>query len=111
MRHRLLKRVLSGAIGGCIATATAATGHHAWGDTWSAVPDTAGPVVNAQTVRQIVRVSVGGSQVRIRLSNLFGNVPITLGPAHIALHASGGEPVCPCGVNVVAHGLVDMEEG
>ena len=93
MRHRLLKRVLSGAIGGCIATATAATGHHAWGDTWSAVPDTAGPVVNAQTVRQIVRVSVGGSQVRIRLSNLFGNVPITLGPAHIALHASGADTV------------------
>ena len=93
MRHRLLKRVLSGAIGGCIATAMAATGHHAWGDTWSAVPDTAGPVVNAQTVRQIVRVSVGGSQVRIRLSNLFGNVPITLGPAHIALHASGVDTV------------------
>ena len=93
MRHRLLKRVLSGAIGGCIATAMAATGHHAWVDTWSAVPDTAGPVVNAQTVRQIVRVSVGGSQVRIRLSNLFGNVPITLGPAHIALHASGADTV------------------
>jgi lysophospholipase L1-like esterase len=68
-------------------------GHRTWVDAWSAVPDTTGPVVNDQTVRQIVRVSIGGSEVRIRLSNLFGNVPITLGPAHIALHAGGADTV------------------
>ncbi|GGA44169.1 hypothetical protein GCM10010981_36650 [Dyella nitratireducens] len=66
---------------------------HTWVDTWAAAPDTAGPVLNAQTVRQIVRTSVGGSEVRIRLSNLFGNVPVTLGPAHIALHADGANTV------------------
>jgi len=94
MRHQLLKWVLGGSICGVIATAMAAgTDHGAWVDTWSAVPDTAGPVVNDQTVRQIVRASVGGSEVRIRLSNLFGTVPITLGPAHIALHASGADTV------------------
>ncbi|HKT26587.1 SGNH/GDSL hydrolase family protein [Dyella sp.] len=69
------------------------TDHRTWVDTWAAAPDTAGPVVNAQTVRQIVRTSVGGTEVRIRLSNLFGNAPITLGPAHIALHASGADTV------------------
>ena len=94
MRHQLLKWVLAGSMCGCVAAAMAAdTGHGTWVDTWSAVPDTAGPAVNDQTLRQIVRVSAGGSEVRIRLSNLFGNLPITLGPAHIALHASGADTV------------------
>jgi len=94
MRHQLLKWVLAGSVCGCAAGAMAAdTGHGAWVDTWSAVPDTAGPAVNDQTVRQIVRASVGGSELRIRLSNLFGNLPITLGPVHIALHAGGADTV------------------
>jgi lysophospholipase L1-like esterase len=94
MRHQLLKWVLAGSVCGCVAGAMAAdAGHRTWVDAWSAVPDTTGPVVNDQTVRQIVRVSIGGSEVRIRLSNLFGNVPITLGPAHIALHAGGADTV------------------
>lgn len=94
MRHRLLKWVLTGSVCGCVASAMAAgTDHRTWVDAWSAAPDTAGPVVNAQTVRQIVRTSVGGTEVRIRLSNLLGNVPITLGPVHIALHANGADTV------------------
>ena len=38
-----------------------------------------------QTVRLIVLGSVGGNQVRIRLSNEWGTVPLTVGAAHIAL--------------------------
>lgn len=38
-----------------------------------------------QTLRQIVRTSVGGSGVRVVLSNAFGNAPITIGAAHVAL--------------------------
>ena len=38
-----------------------------------------------QTLRQIVRTSVGGSRVRVVLSNTFGNAPLTIGAAHIAL--------------------------
>lgn len=58
-----------------------------WIDTWAAAPDAAGPVFSAQTVRQIIRTSVGGSSVRIRLSNLDGTGPVTIGPVHVALHA------------------------
>jgi len=29
-----------------------------------------------QTVRQVIRVSRGGSQVRVRLSNLYGTKPL-----------------------------------
>ena len=38
-----------------------------------------------QTLRQIVRTSVGGSRVRVVLSNTFGTAPLTIGAAHIAL--------------------------
>ena len=37
-----------------------------------------------QTLRQIVRTSVGGSRVRIVLSNVFGTAPVTVGAADIA---------------------------
>jgi lysophospholipase L1-like esterase len=38
-----------------------------------------------QTLRQIVRASVGGSRVRVVLSNAFGGAPFTIGAAYIAL--------------------------
>jgi lysophospholipase L1-like esterase len=93
--RQLVKWVFAGSVCAIIASAMAATGtdHHAWVDTWAAAPDSPGPALNAQTVRQIVRISVGGSEVRLRLSNLFGNAPITLGPVHVALHATGADTV------------------
>jgi lysophospholipase L1-like esterase len=36
-------------------------------------------------LRQIVRTSIGGSRVRIVLSNAFGTAPIQIGEAHVAL--------------------------
>ena len=61
----------------------------AWITAWTAAPDSAGPAFAAQTVRQIVRASIGGSTVRIRLSNLFGTGAVTIGPVHLAVHAAG----------------------
>jgi len=60
-----------------------------WVDTWAAASDSAGPRLEAQTIRQIARTSVSGTDVRIRLSNLFGNAPVTVGPVHVAAHATG----------------------
>ncbi|MEP6898485.1 MAG: SGNH/GDSL hydrolase family protein [Rhodanobacter sp.] len=93
MGHRLCKWVLAGSACVAASCAVAAGGRTlgAWVDAWEAPPDTAGPVLNAQTVRQIVRVSVGGSEVRVRLSNLFGNMAVTLGPVHVALSAKGAD--------------------
>ena len=42
-----------------------------------------------QTVRQIVRTSIGGDQVRVRLANTFGDVPLVIGAARLALRDSG----------------------
>jgi lysophospholipase L1-like esterase len=38
-----------------------------------------------RTLRQIVRLSVGGERVRIRLANTFGDEPIVVGTARVAL--------------------------
>ena len=43
--------------------------------------------VNNQTVRMIVRASVGGHSVRVRLVNAFGSKPLEIGNAHIALRS------------------------
>lgn len=42
-----------------------------------------------QTLRQIVRTSLGGDRVRVRLSNVYGTQPLVIGEAGIALQASG----------------------
>src|SRR4051812_3489913 len=42
-----------------------------------------------QTLRQIVHATVGGSQIRLVLSNAFGTAPLTIGAAHVALRDNG----------------------
>jgi lysophospholipase L1-like esterase len=44
------------------------------------------PRFNNQTIRQIVRTSIGGERVRVVLSNAFGTAPLAVGAAHIAIH-------------------------
>jgi lysophospholipase L1-like esterase len=71
-----------------------------WIDTWSAATQPIwGPDFLAgltfprnlwnQTIRQVARVSLGGSQVRVVLSNEYGSLPMTVGVAHVALSAGG----------------------
>lgn len=65
-----------------------------WVGTWSVSPsitDDAG--FNNQTLRQIVRTSIGGTSARIHLSNLFGTEPLVIGDAQIARRARGQNTV------------------
>ncbi len=39
------------------------------------------------TLRQVIRLSIGGDSVRVRLSNAFGTQPLTLTAAHLAVSA------------------------
>ena len=41
-----------------------------------------------QTVRMIVRTSIGGRRVRVKLSNAFGSSAVTVGAAHLATRAT-----------------------
>jgi lysophospholipase L1-like esterase len=58
-----------------------------WVAAWSAAPDQEGPPLAAKTIRQVVRPSISGSAVRLRLSNLYGTAVVTIGPVRIAKHA------------------------
>jgi lysophospholipase L1-like esterase len=44
-----------------------------------------------QTIRQTARLSIGGSRVRIVLSNEYGKTPLTIGAVNIALAGEGGK--------------------
>lgn len=89
MRNQALKLALASLLCSSIGAVCATDTNHPWVDTWAAAPDSPGSLLKLQTVRQIVRTSVGGSNVRIRLSNLFGTAPLSVGPVHIAVHATG----------------------
>ena len=47
------------------------------------------PGLAAQTLRQIVRTSVAGSEVRIRISNSFGAHPLRIEDVHLAIASTG----------------------
>ena len=47
------------------------------------------PHFNNQTLRQIVHTSIGGSRIRVILSNVYGTAPLTIGAAHVALRDEG----------------------
>lgn len=79
--------------------AQADEGH--WQATWSASPQrTWGKEVplplgvpmqiGNQTLRQTVKVSLGGQRVRIALSNAYGSQPVAIGGAAVALAAPAG---------------------
>ena len=60
-----------------------------WVAAWGAPPDQAGPPLGAQTIRQVIRPTLAGSAIRLRLSNLYGEGPLTVGPVRVARSASG----------------------
>jgi lysophospholipase L1-like esterase len=64
---------------------------NAWIATWAAspqptAPNPSKPLLNIedQTVRERVRVSIGGAQICIRLSNEYGSAPLLVGSANVA---------------------------
>jgi lysophospholipase L1-like esterase len=61
-----------------------------WATGPTAVPPSGVTVLQNQTVRQVVHISAGGDQVRVRLTNEFGEVPLVVGESHLALRAPDG---------------------
>lgn len=85
-------------MGMAIAPATLAkdgstTSH--WVGTWSASPQAAwhSLEVNGQTLRQIAHVSIGGTRVRVRLSNAYGADSLLIGAARVGLRSTGASIV------------------
>ena len=64
-----------------------------WCATWGAAPVGPPPsnsiqTYTNQTLRLVVRTSIGGSRVRIRISNEMGSTPLRVGHASIAIRSS-----------------------
>ena len=74
-----------------VAPATATAAEH-WVSAWAASPSDASPTtpeLSEQTLRMIIHPTFGGTRVRIRLSNRFGDAPVSLGAVKIARRAAG----------------------
>ena len=88
------RRVLAGMLAAPFLPATAqAALTDPWCATWGCAP--AGPppsgsalTLNGQTLRLVVRASIGAGRLRIRLSNELGNTVLRIGAAGIGLRAS-----------------------
>ena len=67
---------------------------------------TAAPAVqvfNDQSIRQVVRLSLGGDAIRIKLSNLFGTTPVTFSGVQVA-PSTGGAGIDAASSRVVQFG-------
>jgi lysophospholipase L1-like esterase len=67
-----------------------------WVGTWVCAPQLTEPKnlppqpgLTSNTLRQVVHVSLGGKKLRVKFSNAFGNSPVEMSSAHIALPAGG----------------------
>src|SRR5262249_11975803 len=61
-----------------------------WIGTWTAAPAPAeGATFANHTLRMIPRVSIGGTRLRVRISNAYGIRPLAIGAACVGLRAAG----------------------
>lgn len=84
-----------------------------WVQSWGAAPLPpsaamgplpATPGFDNQTIRQTLRVSVGGRQLRVRFTNEYGTKPLVIGRARIALADANGNPIPGTGREVLFSG-------
>ncbi|MER5252166.1 SGNH/GDSL hydrolase family protein [Streptomyces sp. NPDC002855] len=61
--------------------------------TWGASADRLGQAVADRSYRLVVRTSVGGSRPRVRLSNAFGDRPVTFGKVYAGKREEGARLV------------------
>ena len=66
-----------------------------WTGTWTSapLPGKPDPALGGKTLRQIVHTSAAGSQLRVRISNAFGDQPLRIEDVHIAIASTGSSIV------------------
>ncbi|HEY4011925.1 MAG TPA: SGNH/GDSL hydrolase family protein [Polyangiaceae bacterium] len=68
-----------------------------WVGTWAAAPQLTepgnlppAPGLTGSTLRQVVFVSIGGSRIRVRFSNAYGDGPLAMTSVHVAVSKGAG---------------------
>ena len=83
------------------------TPHPQWVGTWATSPMQADGInirlFSSVTMREVVHISAGGPQIRLRFTNEFGLDPLTVADAHVALSA-GGASIQPGSDHAVTFG-------
>lgn len=78
-----------------------------WVASWAAAPALlSGPSLRATTVRQALRLSLGGAKLRIRFSNETGTRAMAVGGAHVALPGAAPGSIDPATDRVLTFGGV-----
>ena len=84
-------------IGLLLALSAAPAQAQSWSRSWMAAPLVSRtppekrPDLGNRTLRQVVRISTGGTRIRLRLSNEMSTQPLLLGAVHVALAGDNGE--------------------
>jgi lysophospholipase L1-like esterase len=70
-----------------------------WLGTWEGAPSGVNPFFQCQncTIRNVVHTSIGGREVRIQVSNVFGTAPLVVAQATVALPAAAGSAAVAAG--------------
>ncbi len=96
--------MMSVAVPASAQTAAAPPSPH-WVGSWGAAPAFPnGPEVTNQTIRQVVRLSLGGRAVRLRISNEMGTSPLVIGAAHLARPGQAPGSIDPASDQAVTFG-------
>lgn len=67
-----------------------------WVGVWGASPALPnGPEITNQTIRQVVRLSLGGDAIRLRISNELGTSDLVIGSARVAMPGSDPGSIDP----------------
>ena len=84
-------------LGALVAVAAPSQPDGSWAATWGAAPQLTepknlppAPGLSDSTLRQIVHVSMGGTQLRVRFSNAFGSSPVEITAAAVATAGDRG---------------------
>lgn len=93
---RMAAVALALAMAGCATQPSMSQATSGWAGTWGASPTI--PLAGSkgyenQTIRQVVRLSQGGTSFRIRFTNEYGDKPLDIGAATIALAGPDGNAV------------------
>ncbi|MFJ9559064.1 SGNH/GDSL hydrolase family protein [Streptomyces fuscichromogenes] len=82
-------------VAGASGRADAGPGPALWAGSWETAPSGTEPAVPGAAFRNVVHLSVGGSAVRVRVSNRLGSAPLRLGAVTVALRRGDGPDTVP----------------
>ncbi|MFD3583894.1 SGNH/GDSL hydrolase family protein [Streptomyces sp. NPDC058683] len=80
---------------GTTGRAGAEPGPSLWAGSWETAPSGTAPAVPGAAYRNVVHLSVGGSALRVRISNRLGSAPLRLGAVTVALRQGTGADAVP----------------